>query len=124
MKIGIASDDGKSIAQHFGRAKGFVITEVVDNQIGSSEFRPNTFTNHNLPDHQHQEGHGHSHASILSALSQCDVVLARGMGRRIYDDLRQAEIKSVITTLPDVNEAVRAYIEGTLLDHPEKGCQH
>ncbi len=125
MKIGIASNDRESIAQHFGRTRGFVIAEVIDGKVTSKEYRENNFTSHNQPGHsEHQGEHGQSHSSILTALQDCDVVLARGMGRRIYDDLRGADIESVITTLPGVDEAIAAYVDGTLVDNPEKGCAH
>ena len=125
MKIGIASNDRESIAQHFGRTRGFVIADVVDGKVKSKEYRENNFTSHNQPGGSEQHGeHGHSHSSILSALKDCDVVLARGMGRRIYDDLRGAKIESVIPTLPGVDEALSAYVDGTLVDNPEKGCVH
>jgi len=125
MKIGIASDDKESIAQHFGKTRGFVIAEVIDGKVKSKEYRENIFTSHNQPGRSEPHGeHGHSHSSILTALKDCDVVLARGMGRRIYDDLRGAKIESVITTLPGVDEAIAAYMNGTLIDNPEKGCEH
>ncbi len=46
------------------------------------------------------------------------------MGRRIYDDLRGANIQSVITDQVTVNGALQAYIEGTLKDNPDQGCEH
>ncbi|MEA3286662.1 MAG: NifB/NifX family molybdenum-iron cluster-binding protein [Candidatus Marinimicrobia bacterium] len=127
MKIGIASDDRTTIAQHFGRTLGFVIAEIEGGKVISEEYRPNTFSMHmQQKEHQHSEQarHGHSHSSILAALSDCQFVLARGMGRRIYDDLRGANIQSVITDQVTVDGALKAYIEGTLKDNPEKGCEH
>ncbi|NQV42114.1 MAG: iron-molybdenum cofactor biosynthesis protein [Candidatus Marinimicrobia bacterium] len=125
MKIGIASNDQRSIAQHFGRSKGFVIAELVDGSIKSKDYRENVFTNHlQQGTHEHQGGHGHSHEGILTALNDCDVVIARGMGRRIYDDLRGANIESLITEISTVDDALVAYVSGTLVDNPEKGCVH
>ncbi len=129
MKIGIASDDKKSIAQHFGRTLGFVIAEIEGGKVISEEYRENTFSMHmQQKGHQqgehHQNKHGHSHTTILTALSDCDVVLARGMGRRIYDDLRGANIQSVITDQITVDGAIKAFIEGDLTDNPEQGCEH
>jgi predicted Fe-Mo cluster-binding NifX family protein len=127
MKIGIASDDQHQIAGHFGRCKGFVIADVQNNQITSKEYRLNTFSHHSKEgEHQHDHGpiHGHSHDGILKALADCQVVIARGMGRRIYDDLRGAQIDSVITSEVLVENALEAYLKGLLEDHPEQGCQH
>jgi predicted Fe-Mo cluster-binding NifX family protein len=125
MKIGIASNDHRSIAQHFGRTKGFVIAELIDGTIKSKDYRENVFTHHlQQGEHQHEGGHGHSHEGILAALKDCDVVIARGMGRRIYEDLRGANIESLITDIPTVDDALSAYVSGTLIDNPEKGCVH
>ncbi len=129
MKIGIASNDQTTIAQHFGRTEGFVIAEIKNGEIVSRDYRPNTFSMHKLGGHTHgkhggQKEHGHSHSAILEALADCDVVLARGMGRRIYDDLRGANIESYITTQSQVLEAIDAYIAGDLDDNPDKGCVH
>ena len=125
MKIGVASNDQRSIAQHFGRTKGFVIVELVDGNITSRDYRENVFTNHlQQGEHEHQENHGHSHTGILTALKDCDVVIARGMGRRIYEDLRGVNIESLITDIATVDDALAAYVSGTLIDNPEKGCVH
>ncbi|MCF7827184.1 MAG: iron-molybdenum cofactor biosynthesis protein [Candidatus Marinimicrobia bacterium] len=125
MKIGIASDDQQSIAQHFGRTKGFVITELAEKKVISTEYRENNFTAHSQPaKHEAHEEHQHSHGSILAALKDCDVVIARGMGRRIYDDLRNVNIEAIITDIPAVDDAIDAYLAGTLKDNPEKGCEH
>ena len=124
MKIGIASDDQLSIAQHFGRTRGFVIAEIEGGKITGKTYRENTFSMH-MQGGEHQHGqHGNSHAGILTALSDCDAVLARGMGRRIYDDLRSASIESVITSETTVDGALAAYLAGTLEDNPEQGCEH
>jgi len=124
MKIGIASDDQFSIAQHFGRTRGFVIAEIENGKVLSKEYRPNTFSMH-MQSGGHQHGqHAHSHNAILAALSDCKAVLARGMGRRIYDDLRSANIESVITDQKTVDGALTAYIDGSLTDNPDKGCDH
>ncbi|MCF7824586.1 MAG: iron-molybdenum cofactor biosynthesis protein [Candidatus Marinimicrobia bacterium] len=124
MKIGIATDDQINIAQHFGRTLGFVIVDIENGNIGEKEYRKNTYSNHMQGrDHEHGE-HGHSHTSILEALKDCNVVLARGMGRRIYDDLRSVNIESMITDKITVDAALEAYLAGTLVDNPDKGCVH
>ncbi len=123
MKIAIASDDGKSIASHFGRTRGFVIFEVNEGQVKSEEYRLNTFTGHA----RGLEGAGHEldrHTPILDALKDCKAVISHGMGRRIYDDLREAGIEAFITDEIDVKRAIELYINDNLIDQPEKGCSH
>ncbi len=114
MKIAIASDDGKVIASHFGRTRGFIIFESDIKSIGKPEYRLNTFTGHA----RGQEGADHSldrHAPILAALSDCQVVISHGMGRRIYEDLKQANIEVFITDETDAERSVELYIQGKLI---------
>ena len=123
MKVAIASDDEKGIAEHFGRTKGFLVVEVVDGSVQSRIYRPNTFTGHA----RGLEGAGHEvdrHGPILAALADCQAVISRGMGRRLYDDLKQAGVEVFITRETDASTAVSLYARGELVDRPELGCQH
>jgi len=123
MKIAIASDDGKTIASHLGRTKGFIIFESGGQDIGKSEYRLNTFTGHA----RGLEGADHSldrHGPILAALSDCQVVISHGMGRRIYEDLKQANIDVYITDEIDAERAMELYSQGKLTDRPELSCHH
>ena len=123
MKIAVVSDDRKTIASHFGRTRGFEIFGIEDGKIGDREYRPNTFTGHA----RGFEGADHAvdrHGPILAALADCKVVISHGMGRRIYDDLKQADIEVFITDETDVEKAVELYIAGELIDRPELGCDH
>lgn len=98
--MAIASDDGKIIASHFGRTRGFVLLEIDGSSVGNQEYRPNTYTGHA----RGLEGAEHGldrHAPILNALAGCQVVISHGMGRRIYEDLKQANIEVFITDVTD-----------------------
>lgn len=122
MKIAIASDDGKFISPHFGRTEGFVIFEVQGEEVKSSEFRPNSFTGHapgmkDLP-------RADKHKTIIEALKDCDVVISRGMGRRLYTELKEAGINAIITDEDSVERALELYIKGMLKDYPDRGCQN
>ena len=123
MKIAIASDDEKDIAQHFGRTRGFVVVELDGGAERARVYRPNTFTGHA----RGLEAAGHEvdrHGPILRALADCQVVISRGMGRRLYDDLRQAGVQVYITDETDATRAVELYVRGGLVDRPELGCNH
>ena len=123
MKIAVASDDEKSIASHFGKTRGFLIFELDDGHVKARTYRPNTFTGHarGLEDASHTVDR---HGPILSALADCGAVISHGMGRRIYEDLKQADIEVFITAETDAESAVALYLQGELDDHPELGCNH
>lgn len=123
MKIAIASDNQRDISAHFGRTLGFVIYTVENKKIVTREYRPNNFTGHAT----HSEGHHnmhHTHNSIIEALRDCEVVISNGMGRRLYEDLISANIRPVITTETNVENALTLYLEGKLQDNPETCCPH
>jgi predicted Fe-Mo cluster-binding NifX family protein len=123
MKIAVASDDGKTIAGHFGRVRGFVICSIEEGKVKSSEYRPNTFTGHA----RGLEGADHGidrHGPILEALSDCRAVISGGMGRRIQEDLARANIEVFVTEHGDVESAVESYLSGRLVNRPDLGCDH
>jgi predicted Fe-Mo cluster-binding NifX family protein len=118
MRIAVASDDGITIAQHFGRSEGFIIFDIIDNHANKIEQRGNTQSHEHAQGdcdhHSHDESH-HSHESFLSALHDCQAVICRGMGRRAVMDLSAKGIKPVITTqdIPAL-EAVALFAQGKL----------
>jgi predicted Fe-Mo cluster-binding NifX family protein len=133
VKIGIVSDDGKTIAGHLGRARGFIIYEVENGAVTKKSYLDNTFTGHT--GHRHGEGHTddcggehhgehHGHGPVLQALAGCDAVISRGMGRRIYADLNAAGISAYVVDETDADRALELYLKEALVDRPDKSCDH
>jgi predicted Fe-Mo cluster-binding NifX family protein len=123
MKIAIASDDGKIIASHFGRTRGFVIAEIEDKELVKSEYRENTFSGHA----RGLEGADcgiDRHRPILEALKDCQVVISHGMGRRIYDDLKNVKIDVYVTEETEVKRAIELFLKAELIDRPDLSCEH
>lgn len=139
MKIAAVTDDGKTISAHFGRATKYVVYSIEDEQIVTQELRDKLghrdFSkgehhshhddNHDH-DHNHANGHGHGkhsaekHRRMFEAITDCDIVLARGMGQGAYAGLKQAGIKPILTDIKDVETAVTAVIEDNIIDHIER----
>jgi len=114
MKIAVASDDGKKISSHFGRAKGFVVFEIENKEIKNKEYLPNTFTEHARGLDKRGSHNYDSHSTIIEALKDVKVVISHGMGRRLYDDLRDSKIEVYVTDETDVEEAVKLFLDGKL----------
>jgi predicted Fe-Mo cluster-binding NifX family protein len=57
---------------------------------------------------------------MTSAIADCDVLLARGMGAGAYESMKQADIRPVVTDVTNIDEAVQDYLAGSLTDHVEK----
>lgn len=59
MKIAVVTDDGATIAQHFGRARYYQVFSIVDGSIADRELRDRNGTLHH-GGHGHHEGHDHN----------------------------------------------------------------
>jgi transcriptional regulator with XRE-family HTH domain/predicted Fe-Mo cluster-binding NifX family protein len=131
MKIAFITDDGKTISQHFGRARFYQVFTIEGTKIVDSEMRPKLGhfqfgEHHHDAEHHHDDTHGHTgeahskHQRMADAISDCSVVVCGGMGMGAYESMRQLGLKPIVTDLADIEAAVQAYIDGKLIDHPEK----
>jgi predicted Fe-Mo cluster-binding NifX family protein len=130
MKIAAISEDGVNISQHFGRAPFYMVLTIENNEIVSREKRDKMghaqFGGETHAEGEDPRGHGFDpaaqsrHASMAAAIADCQVLLARGMGAGAYESMRLAGIKPVVTEIAAIDEAVRAYLKGTLVDHTER----
>jgi len=126
MRIAVASDDGVSIAGHFGRCAGFIIFDIENEIPRKLDYLLNTFGHHNHGecDHQHEGGH-QGHDAFVDALQDCQAVLCRGMGRRAVMDLEARGIKAVITSQEiDAEGAVKLFVQGQLPATNDSACSH
>ncbi len=133
MKIAAVSENGTTISQHFGRAPFYIVITIENGKIVAQERREKLGHSHfaNEP-HAHEahgadaRGHGFDAASqskhqrMTAAISDCEVLLARGMGAGANESLRSANIKPMITDKANIDDAVRTYLDGSLVDHTER----
>jgi predicted Fe-Mo cluster-binding NifX family protein len=128
MKIAAITDDGKTISQHFGRAPQYMIVTVEDGNIVHHELRDKL-------GHAHFEGEDHGqhetdgsphgfgpvadsrHGRMAEAISDCEALLCRGMGRGAYENMMSRKIRPIVTDIVDIEEAVKAYVSGQIVDH-------
>jgi predicted Fe-Mo cluster-binding NifX family protein len=131
MKIAAVSDDGYTISQHFGRASKYVIMTVdgdliakceVREKVGHSEFQQEGSHNHQHHDDPRGRGFGtHSaekHRRMFANITDCEILLARGMGQGAYRGLQEVGIRPIVTNIGDIDIAVQAVINGSIEDHP------
>jgi len=126
MKIAIPTDDKITICPHFGRTSGFMVYRIEERIVVESEYRKNTFTGsvqgHHSKNHPEGDFH-HSHAAILQALGDCKIVIAKGMGRRLYKNFEQWEIQVFISKENNLGIAIEAFINNTLDSDIEQLCK-
>lgn len=130
MKIAVITDDFKTISAHFGRARNYLVFTVENGKIAGQEKRAKAHHGQFAvgPEEHHHHGGEHGpdpaadnrHGLMAEPLADCQVLLARGMGNGAYNALRARGITPILTDIADIQSAVQAYLDGTLVDHPER----
>ena len=123
MKIAVATEDGITVSQHFGRAPLYVVATVQEGRIVGNERRAKA-GHHVFATQEHpvskgqQHGYGVAsrarHERMAEAVSDCEVVIAGGMGRGAFESMRARGIEPVVTDVGDIREAVLRYSRGDL----------
>ena len=69
--------------------------------------------------HERGASEGSLHQDMLSGVMDCGALIARGMGWGMYQTIGESGIKPFLIEIVVTYEAVRACINGTLVDRPE-----
>jgi len=130
MKIAVITDDGKTISQHFGRANYYQVLTVENGQIVNREMRDKLSHSHfaNEPHDPEIPGqpHGFSppsqdrHAQMAQAITDCEVLICRGMGMGAYQSMKTYGIQPIVTDIVAIDDAVIAYIDGSIVDQIDR----
>lgn len=135
MKIAAITEDGKTISQHFGRAPFYMVVTLENGQIVDRELRdklghaqfsdqPHGHEHSHGPDHSQGHGYGPAaqerHNRMAENIADCQALLCRGMGRGAYDSIQARGIRPVVTDIETIDEAVKAYVEGNIVDYTDK----
>ena len=129
MKIAIATDDGKTISAHYGRASHYLVVTIEQGKIVSREMRNKFSHNHFAGEtHVHEAGQPHGfdlasqdrHAQMTQPIRDCEAMLCRGMGEGAYESLRSVNIRPILTDIAEADKAVAAYMDGSIVDHTER----
>ena len=133
MRIAVVTDDQTTISQHFGRAHYCLVFTVEDGQVvhqelrdklGHDQFQQEEHGQHDH-DHDHQQGHGYGqhsqdkHSRMMANLTDCQVLLAGGMGMGARASLQAMGVEPVLTNVREVDAALQAYLAGELADQPK-----
>ncbi|OGL40702.1 MAG: hypothetical protein A2042_06870 [Candidatus Schekmanbacteria bacterium GWA2_38_11] len=121
-RIAIPTDDKVNIAHHAGRCKYFAIYDVSPDSIIVKRFIENQFTAHcrrkpydqsdfNNFNKESPIGH-HAHDALLTVLSDCQVVISRGMGHGLHEDLSKAGITAhIVADEGSIDEIINKYLK-------------
>lgn len=132
MKIAAVSEDGVTISQHFGRApfyviltveNGIIIARETRSKMGHAQFSGESHAGEKVED---PRGHGFDaaaqdrHARMAGSISDCEILLVRGMGAGAYYSMEQAGIRPIITDVVGIDDAALAAAQGSLTNHTER----
>lgn len=134
MKIAVITDDQQTVSQHFGRAWYYYVATVKDGKVVASETRAKANHSHFAGEHTHEhseggnhgQGHGEDaasaqrHSTMMDTISDCQVILVRGMGMGAHNALKVRGIEPIITDISEIDQAVDAYLTGEIVNHLEK----
>lgn len=131
-KIAVVSDDGQSVSAHFGRARFYVVVTGDSGRPVARETRSkaghHSFDRESVPEAPAGAGQPHGfdpasrekHAKMAEAISDCQAVIAGGMGMGAFQSLEQSGLTVIITDIPLVDDAVQAYLDGTIRNLRER----
>ena len=128
MKIAVVTNDGQTISQHFGRAPYFKVVTIDERLIINQEMRErhsghfaaNKVHEQNGEHHNAQGRHGYGsdadskHATMAQEISDCQVLIAGGMGQGAYESFKRAGLNVYLTDHGKIDDAINDYINGTL----------
>lgn len=124
MKIAFVTDEGLEISRHFGRAGKYLVIEIENGSEIGRELREKMGHQHfsgQEGDHEHHGGpHGFDaasqskHASMLSAIEDCDVVICGGMGQGAYQSIVNSGKQVYMVEELDINKNLEKFISGEL----------
>lgn len=110
MRIAVPYEN-EEVFQHFGHTEQFKIYNLMNGKIVSS-FIQNT------------EGKGHAKLAEFLKENSVDILLCGGIGQGARNALQQAKITLFPGVMGKVDEAVMAYLEGSLMFNADFVCDH
>ena len=110
MRVAVTYENGQ-IFQHFGHTQEFKVYDVADGKVTASEV---VDTN--------GSGHG-ALAGVLNAL-QADTLICGGIGGGAQTALANAGIQLFGGVCGNADDAVSAWLDGTLSYNPDVHCSH
>ncbi len=129
MKIAAITDDGQAISLHFGRAPNYLVLTIENGKIVNRELRSKLGHAHftGEPHEEERPGQPHGfgpisqdrHARMAEAIADCNVLLCGGMGAGAYESMRARGIKTIVTDIGSIDQAVAEYIEGKIVDRTD-----
>jgi len=133
MKFAIVTEDGVTVCRHFGRAPYYAVITAENGKITNKEMREKAGHHGMAGGHSCHEEHSchdgkhgldaesqNKHAGMVANITDCQAVIAGGMGYGAYQSMEAAGIAPFITDVETIAEAAALYVEGKLVNLMER----
>lgn len=124
VKIAIASDDGRNVSSHFGRAPLYTVLTMKDGEVAGREQRPKLAPHASGGHADDHAPHSAHHSAMVEPILDCQVVIARGMGDGAYIHLTESGLTVILSQLHSVDEVAAAIRSGSLEHQPQRLHEH
>ncbi len=126
MKIAFPTDDGKTISPHFGRAPYYLIAVLEEGSEPRFEQREKSY--HGSEEHGHHDEHEHNHhrdhSDMFAPLSDCQVLIAGGMGSPAHDHALSMGLQVLLPAEKNIQNALAMFQRGELKSDPRRIHNH
>jgi predicted Fe-Mo cluster-binding NifX family protein len=116
LRIAFITDDGLSVSAHFGKAPSYRVFSVTDGQVADLGARPK-------PYHGADNQPATTHGDMFAPISDCQVLVAGGMGTPAWQSARQAGLE-VILAGGEIEAALKAFVRGELTSDERRVHDH
>lgn len=121
IKVAFPTEDGTTLSRHLGRAPFYLVATIHSPQRVTLEQRPKPFHGSEAADPGHEHGpQGHGHASMFAPISDCQVLIAGGMGQPAYDCAVVKGLEVILAGERTIQAALDAYLAGNLVSDPRR----
>jgi predicted Fe-Mo cluster-binding NifX family protein len=116
VRIAFVTDDGETISSHFGQAASYRVFQVEGDRTVDLGLRPKA--HHGQGDH-----HPGMHGAMFEPISDCQVLVAGGMGAPAWEKARAAGL-AVYLAGGTIADALAAFARGDLRSDERRLHQH
>ncbi len=117
LRIAFPSDDGQTISAHLGQALYYAVLTVDDPQSPAPQMERRDKPHH-TPGEAHQAPDLNARRAMVGPVADCQVLIAGGMGRPVFDEARARGLQVVLTHETSIAAAFQNYRQGKLVSDP------
>ncbi len=114
MKIAVTSQNRKTVTGHAGKCRKFWVYEIEGKEVKGR----------NLLELPIEQSFHESHGDAPHPLDDVDVLICGGMGAGLQQRLKQRGIAAAATSETDPDQAVTAWLDGTLPEAAPEAHDH